>query len=258
MPSDDRLTVAISTIGARAGRIVLPDPSSEIDYLILLQRPDAAPLLFPRADLTLQPLGNLGTAASRNAAIDHARGTFLLFTDDDVTFDTGGIVRLRDVLRADPGLAIVTGLRTGRIHTARTAGYRLRHWNTARTATPEIMVRLAPIRDRGIRFDPEFGIGGRYGLGDEFVFLTDALKAGLKGRHEPVPVGHHEGASTGDRWNDPTLIQARIAVMTRVFGRAAPLARLAFALKNRHHLRDVSGGVTGFVLGRETPPERRR
>lgn len=255
MPSKGRLTVAISTIGARAGRIGLPDRAPGIDYLVLVQRPDRAPAPAPRADLGVQPLDSLGVSASRNAALDIAGGDFLLFADDDVTLDLAGVERLRAALAADPGLAIVTG-QCARARTAHGRGFRLRHWNCARFGTPEIMVRLAAIRAQSVRFDTDFGIGARHGLGEEFVFLTDALKAGLKGRHLPVRIGTHEGGSTGTDWENPANAPARLAVMSRVFGRAAPLARLGFALRNRRGLRHAPGGALGFVLGRAPgPPE---
>ncbi|MDJ0825043.1 MAG: glycosyltransferase family A protein [Rhodobacter sp.] len=253
MPNDataPRLTVAISSLGARAGQIALPPPEADITYLLLLQRPQDAPPLAPRADLTVVPLDSLGTAASRNAALDAAKTPFLLFADDDVALDIGGVKRLLDRLAAAPGLDIVTARLAGTAKRYAPRAHRLRRWNAGKTGTPEILVRLARIRARGVRFDADFGIGGRYGLGEEFVFLADALAAGLRGRFEPVTIGRHPGAGTGGDWADPALLRARIAVLARVFGRAAPLARLAYALKHRRRLAAAPGGAVGFLLGR--------
>lgn len=246
-----RLTVAISTLGERAGDIALPPPDPDICWLVLVQRPDAAPELPVRADLTVVPLETRGVAASRNAALDRAETPFLLFGDDDIAFDMGGVKRLLAVLEADPALAIVTGRRGGSAP-ARYAGqgHPLRLWNAAKTGTPEILLRLAPVRAAGVRFDAKFGLGGKYPLGDEYVFLADALKAGLKGRFEPIVLFTHEGDSTGADWADADRLRARIAVLNRVFGRAAPLMRLAFAVKNRRRLKGAPGGVRGFVRGR--------
>lgn len=255
MPNSARLTVAISTIGGRAGRIILPDPDPGITYLILLQQPDRAVALPARADLTVLPLDSLGVAASRNAALARTETEYLLFGDDDVTLDPVGMHRLWAMLRADPGLDIVTGRLSGpdRGHSASRA-HRLRHWNTGRTGTPEIMVRPERIRARGVRFDTDFGLGARYGLGDEFVFLTDALKAGLRGRFAPITVGHHPHPSTGSDWTDPTLLAARVAVLSRVFGPAAPVLRLIYAMKHRRRLREAPGGLARFIRGRPPGP----
>ncbi|WP_172300515.1 glycosyltransferase [Pseudoruegeria sp. HB172150] len=255
MPAEPRLTVAISTLGGRAGRIALPPPDPAVTYLILLQRPGEAPALPPRPDMAVRPLAAVGLSASRNAALTLAETPFLLFGDDDVALDMSGVKRLLARLEAAPELAIVTGRRAGEVPRRAAARARpLRLWNAARTATPEIMVRVAPLRARGIGFDAKFGLGGRYPLGEEYVFLADALRAGLRGRYLPVTVGRHDGPSTGADWRDPALLAARIAVMARVFGRAAPLARLVFALRNGRRLRGAPGGVAGFVLGRCPDP----
>ncbi|WP_425054018.1 glycosyltransferase [Psychromarinibacter sp. S121] len=267
MPSDPGfaagLTVAISTLGARADGIVLPPPEPSIFYDILVQRPGAASSLegpnagpdtrlgAGRDDVRVLPLQGQGVAASRNAALDAARTPYLLFGDDDVTLDLAGVRRLWAVLRDDPALAVVTGRRTGPVP-ARYAGqgHPLRLWNAAKTATPEILLRVAPVRAAGVRFDTGFGIGAPHPLGDEYVFLADALKVGLKGWFAPIVIGHHPAESTGADWSDPVLLRARMAVLRRVFGPLAGPMRLAFALKNRRRLRGAPGGVLGFALGR--------
>ena len=254
MPSDATggggLTVAISTIGARAGRITLPPADPVITYLVLLQRPGDAPALPARTDLRVVRLDSLGTATSRNAALEAAETPFLLFADDDIALDLAGVKRLRAALAADPTLDIVTGRIAGTAKHYADRPYRLRRWNAAKTGTPEIMLRLNRVRVGTIRFDPAFGVGARHGLGDEFVFLADALRSGLRGQFLPVTIGRHPGDSTGADWSDPALLRARIAVLDRVFGAAAPLWRLAFALKHARRLRRAPGGIRGFVRGR--------
>lgn len=228
------LTIAISTLGARAGGITLPAPQSFLRYLVLVQRPDEAPALPARDDLTVLALPSLGLSKSRNAALAQAKTPFLMVADDDTVLDLAGIETLLAALEAAPELAFVTGELAGRSRGGR--AYRLSRWNTGRTNSSEMLLRLAPIRAAGLGFDEGFGLGAAHGLGEEFIFLTDALKAGLRGRHLPVTVARHPDASTGERWDDPALLRARAAVMTRVFGRWAPLLRLAFALKHRRKL----------------------
>ena len=69
-------------------------------------------------------------------------------------------------------------------------------------------------------------------LGEEYVFLADALAAGLAGVHDPLPVSVHPHESSGFVWEGEAQARARALVFSRVFGRAAPLVRLAFAAKN--------------------------
>ena len=91
------------------------------------------------------------------------------------------------------------------------------------------------MRAAGVRFDEGFGVGAgtAASLGEEYVFLADALAAGLTGVHDPLPVSVHPHASSGFVWEGEAQARARALVFARVFGRAAPAVRLAFALKNR-------------------------
>ena len=50
--------------------------------------------------------------------------------------------------------------------------------------------------------------------------------------HDPLPVSVHPHESSGFVWEGEAQARARALVFSRVFGRAAPAVRLAFALKN--------------------------
>lgn len=267
------LTIAISTIGTRLTGMILPPPTPDCVVLVLAQEmsadavPDAAPDVGltgseNRADLRLIALPGRGVAASRNAALACADTDFLLFGDDDVTLNMGAVLQMRAHLAADPGQAMVVGHLSGpdrpdppRPDPPRTEPLRtgpLRPGNAGRVGTPALMIRLAPFRSRGLRFDERFGLGASYPLGEEFIFVTDALQAGLRGSWLPVLVGHHPGPSSGANWADPVALRARAAALHRVFGaRVLPYA-LGFAWRHRarlggpgklHRLR----GMTGFV-----------
>ena len=90
------------------------------------------------------------------------------------------------------------------------------------------------MRARGQRFDEGFGVGAdtEASLGEEYVFLADCLAAGLNGVHDPLPVSVHPHESSGFVWAGAAQARARALVFARVFGRAAPAVRAAFALKN--------------------------
>ena len=54
-------------------------------------------------------------------------------------------------------------------------------FNSAKAETYEIMVRIESIRNAGIKFDENFGAGADNYLGDEYIFIADSIKKGLKG-----------------------------------------------------------------------------
>lgn len=254
--ADLPITVAISALGKRLAGLPLPPPCPGLTYLVLVQKLGEARVpaaLEARADVAVRVLDTVGLSRSRNAALDLAPGALVVFADDDMTLEPEGFLRLARAFAADPALGLAAGWRSDRLPRAgrRARPHRLHHFNAGRICAPELMVRRSAIDAAGLRFDPAFGIGGRFGLGEEYVFITDALKAGLRGRSCPVAVGQHPSESTGDNWQRADLMQARIAMLTRVFGRWAPLMRLLYALRYR---RRIGGAARILAFARGQVP----
>lgn len=238
------LTIAYSTLFPRAGRIRFPDPRPGTEILVLVQgAPPVAPPLVPRPDIREIRLEGVGVARSRNAAIGHARGRFLLFADDDTTLFPEGLARMQAALRADPALALIAGrtctpdgaLRKRYARTARP----LHLFNSGRFGTVEMMIRLAPVRRNGLRFDESFGAGTANFVGDEYVFIADLLRLGLRARFLPVTVAAHPAQSSGLGVIGSGPMRARKALFRRVFGAAGPIAAAAFALRHGGRWQDL-------------------
>ena len=102
----------------------------------------------------------------------------------------------------------------------------------------------------GRRFDERFGAGAGTPafLGEEYIFVADGLAAGLRGVYLPLPVSIHPPESSGFVWEGAAAARARAAVITRVYGAAAPPMRLAFALKNRRRFASLRDAWT-FLRG---------
>lgn len=255
------LTVAFSTHGARALAL---DPNRwpaapGLDYLVLVQEAAAAPgiddhiaQMAARADVTVARLDGRGLARSRNAGLDRARGTVVLLADDDVTHPAGAFAAIRGFFRDHPGAALLVGVSLGADGAPRRPPLdtALSRWNAGRATSHEIAFRAAAVRATGVRFDERFGIGAGTPafLGEEYVFLADCLAAGLTGRHAPFAVSVHPAASTGDGWAGRGAARARAAVIARVFGPLAPLARAAFAFRNRRRFASAAD-LRAFLRG---------
>ena len=250
------LTVAISTLGARALSLRpgtwVQEPG--LDWLVLVQEPGADPRLeahleklAARPDVTVVPLADRGLSRSRNAALALARGDVLLFADDDVTHPDGAFAAIRDFFRDHPDASLLVGVSldgTGRPRRQPVGPLPLTRWNAGRTASHELAVRVAPVRAAGVRFDEGFGVGAGTPafLGEEFIFVADCLRVGLTGQHRPLPVSVPPAPSPRARGTGPAAARARAAALGRGFGRQAPLARGAYALKNARRfgsLRDL-------------------
>ena len=247
--SDADITVAISTIGAGIERLRLPEAHAGLTYLILVQQPPSQ-ITTPevnRPDVRVETLPSVGLSHSRNAAIDLCETPFLLFADDDMVLNPKGISALANQLKQDTDLALAAGWRDGAFHTYRRSKQRhaLTLFNSGRVCAPEFMVRMDKIKQSNLRFDTGFGVGTPLPTGEDYIFVTDLLKRGLKAQSFPIKTGQHIGDSTGQIWQNAALLHARRAVLSRVFGPRAPLVACAYTLR---HYRKFNGLGAAFAF----------
>ncbi len=236
------VTVCIATVGRRVLGLTQDRLPMRVGlrYHVVLQSPDAegrAHLreLARRGDIGFLEQDGRGAARSRNLALATAPGDIAVLADDDLELLVDSYPALVRAFAQEPDLGCICGMvlgAGGRLRKRLAAdGARLRLWNAARVGTPEIVLRLAEVRRLGLRFDERFGAGTDLPLGDEFVFLVDGLRAGLKGRHRSLPLAVHPHESSGMDFDGPSL-EVRRKVFARAAGRAAWVLRLGFAAKN--------------------------
>ncbi len=246
------LTIVIATLGDQVKALVLPDAAPDLDYLVCVQQDTGIrPEWTKRPDVRLMPLSSIGLSRNRNAGLAAAEGALVLFCDDDIQLCPSGIDQLRATFVSDETLALSIGWRKGTCPTkGRRAGpYALTRFNTGHACVPAIMIRRFDIIQSGITFDPDFGVGAPYPLGEDYIFVTDILSAGFKGRGFPIEVGAHPHASSGDNWRCPDLMRARQKVLKRVFGHWHAGLRIIYALKHRRRFNSPLHALH-FALGR--------
>lgn len=246
---DSDVTIAFSTLGGRAQGILRP-PQSGIRYLTLIQSPKKEQKAQRDPRDRIERLDSLGLSDSRNAAISMCETDFLLFADDDHRLDLDSILQLTGTLQEDPSLSFVVGHRARSIGPAKGGrSTKLTRWNTGRICAPELIIRVSSIRQKNVRFDTNFGIGARYPIGEDYVFVTDMLAQGCLGQAFPIITGYHDGPSTGDKWNDRIILEARKAVLKRVFRRLHLLVRLGYTMRHYKKFSDRKDAVH-FLLSR--------
>ena len=251
--SEPLLTLGYSVLGERAPAIQLPEQRADVEILVVVQGevPDGAPR---RDDVRYETLASRGVTKSRNAVLDGARGRYVLFADDDIVFHEEGVRSVLGELEAHPGLALVLatavdeGGRLRKPYPSRPV--RLTRWNSGKAATYEIMLRREAFARAGVRFDEGFGAGvDPHYLGDEYILIADAIRAGLHCRFLPVVMAVHPTVSSGAGFGTKRDALARSAIFGRVFGRTAPIARLAFVLRSPRRFRTAALSAR-FVLNR--------
>lgn len=226
-----RLTIGISALASDVPQLDLPAPNSDREIVIVVQGGSAPP--FRRPDIRVETLETTGVARSRNRVLELARTDFLLFADADSSVISDGVDSVCDYLDRNPEVGVVLCQSLDergalRKHFASRIK-RLSRWNSARAGTIELVVRCSAQQKADVWFDPKFGAGSQVQIGDEYIFITDLLAAGVVGRTLPIPVAVHPGQSSGHTMG---LLDHRVAVLDRVFGkRFAWFARLMFVVR---------------------------
>ena len=232
MSKNELLTIGYSTLANRLQGIRYLD---SFHNLVVVQNPNLESL--PAADTRIErlELHSKGVTKSRNAVIENTSTKYLLFGDDDVEFKEESIRSAITFLEENTEIAILllqavdeTGVLRKRYPTK---AHPLKITNSAKAATYEMIIRVPEIRKASVRFDENFGAGAENYLGDEYIFIADALHAGLKGMFLPLVIATHPNDSSGSFRNTKQDALVRSRIFSRVFGLWAPLMRFLFILK---------------------------
>ena len=250
MSKNELLTIGYSTLATRLPGIKYLDG---FQNLVVVQNPTSESL--PSADQKIKrvELQSKGVAKSRNAVIDNATTEYLLFGDDDIEFKEESINSAITFLEANKEISILllqavdeTGALRKRYPSQ---AHPLKLTNSAKAATYEMIIRTPDIKKASIRFDENFGAGAQNYLGDEYIFIADALRAGLKGLFLPIVIATHPTDSSGSFHNTKQDAIVRSRIFTRVFGIWGPIMRLLFILKRPSKKFGFRNSVS-FLIGR--------
>lgn len=257
MNENPRITIGYSTLASRVENIVFPTIQISHEILISIQNPDSIKYTIPPSSVQVSVVESreTGVAKSRNKAIENTSTDYLIFADDDATIHPEGLTRVVEYFEANSECDLVTGTTTNEFGVPRkrypVASQGLTLLNSAKVGTIEMAIRVASIKRFGVRFDENFGAGSANKLGDEYIFISDLLRAGGKGVFLPIAIASHQDESSGTNpagKESPEILAARAKVFTRVFGWKAPVVRAAFYLRREKSMRDVAGFLR-FVRG---------
>lgn len=250
MNKQELLTVGYSTLGKRMAAIKFLD---SVSNLVVIQNPNSDSLPATNAKIKRVELQSRGVAKSRNAVIENTTTEYLLFGDDDIEFKEESINAALEYLQSNPDISILLLQAVDETGSLRKPypkqAHRLKLRNSAKAATYEMIIRVPTIKKASIRFDENFGAGAENYLGDEYIFIADALRAGLKGYFLPIVIATHPTDSSGSFHNTKQDAIVRSRIFTRVFGMWAPIMRLLFILKPPSKKFGFQNSIS-FLIGR--------
>ncbi len=239
----------------RACNVLLPernDVSYKISQQYTSERYRYIPDELKRSDVEVSFLEGRGLSRNRNNSIRMADGDIAIIADDDVTYRDSDIDTVINVYVDNPSLDIACF----RIRTSDgDPEYKnypndialIKRAGQLNISSVEMTFRVASIRNKGLLFDERFGIGSKYlAGGEEFVFLTHALRKGLTAKYFPYYIVQHPYMSTGNRMNrnTPELVRTFGAVTYIQMGPLAVVSAFKKAFCRRKELK--SSGRSSF------------
>lgn len=241
------LTFGYSTLADRLSNIQLPDLANNPDWDVLITVQSGNADMPTPEQLAKAPTGErvkllsfsgTGVTKIRNQVLENAKGDYLIFADDDISFDEKG---LRQAIQAmeDSKLTLLLGQavdETGKLRKSYPgATQKLTKFNSGKAATYEMLVNVKAVRLSGVRFDESFGAGAeKTYLGDEYIFIADLLTNDQACSFVPVVLATHPTDSSGSGWGTTRDRKARALIFDRVFmgNRTLPyMARAAFGIR---------------------------
>lgn len=178
-----------------------------------------------------------GLSKSRNRAIELCDSDIALVSDDDVEYVENIENIIKKAFEQNPDADIITFQFLKNENELYKKNYKKeKFWHDiytlARVSSVEIAFKVDKIKNKSIIYDEIFGLGSIFPTGEEYVFLSDSLKNGLKILYLPIPILIHPDESSGGQFkNNSMLIESKGALFYRIFGIKSYFLSLIFSLK---------------------------
>jgi glycosyltransferase involved in cell wall biosynthesis len=229
------LEILISTMGKTSlsflDNIFPANRILDVNILIINQTSSYENLRSTSSAIKVINSSENGLPNSRNLALKNASGDICIIADDDIhyvndfkeiilsAFDNKTEADIITFQMMNPDGALFRDYKNIEKHTK----------DTVYTANSVVIAfRLESVKQR-VSFNPYFGLGAKFEVADEYVFLRNALKAGLTIYFEPKIILAHPNISSGQDAASNRVIYGRSALFYKYFGWKA-------YLKSAHHI----------------------
>ncbi|MCR5526107.1 MAG: glycosyltransferase family 2 protein [Lachnospiraceae bacterium] len=131
-----------------------------------------------------------GLSKSRNMALKKASSEFCIFADNDVCYVDDYEEIITRSFDENPEADIIAFFieRPERHQPIYDKVRFMERFHTMKIFSPEVAFRLDTVRKKGLCMDEAFGAGAEFSMGEENIFLFDAMRAGLKILYVPIKI----------------------------------------------------------------------
>lgn len=187
-------------------------------------------------DIDVFNFSEKGLSKSRNRNLATISEKICLITDQDILFKQGFQHSILSAFKDSPKADIIAfqmeDLSGNPLKKYKGQSFWMNQRAIMKVSSVEIAFKSASILNNNLSFDENFGLGTSFPTGEEAIFLSDALKKGLRIKYVPISIVQHPKESSGYNYmNNDSLIRAKGAMLFRIFGPKAYLISIVFALK---------------------------
>jgi glycosyltransferase involved in cell wall biosynthesis len=193
---------------------------SDINILVVNQTNETDLLTSKTKNIKVVNSFEKGLPQSRNVAIDNASEAICLIADDDVKYVENFKEIILSAFKKYEDADIIT------FQMNDDEGQLFRDYQdiakhnkeTIYTANSVVIAfRLKSVKEK-VSFNPYFGLGAKFEVADEYVFLRNSLKAGLSIYFEPKVILRHPKFSSGQDSASDRIIYGRSALYYKYYG----------------------------------------
>lgn len=237
-----RINLCISTMNERINNIFenIENISEDINVVVCHQITDNIKLdiLDYNDKINILSMNDKGLSKNRNCFLDANLSGICVVCDDDVKYVDNFEQNIKEAYKEFPDADIITFqvlTPDGEYYKKYSNKPFVHNKKTiARVSSVEITYKIDSVKKANVRFDEYFGLGSKYKTSEEFIFLSDCLKKGLKAVYYPLPICIHPIESSGKIFSKD-ILTARGAVFYRVFGNFSYIISILYAIK-KHNL----------------------
>jgi len=165
-----------------------------------------------------------GLSKSRNLALKNATKKLLIFTDDDVVFQQKfekKIIKSFNSYEEHDGFRFQYLNSQGNLAKkySRVFEPKLTKLEILNTSSVELVFKRENLEKESLQFDENFGLGTKFFMGEEAIFVSDGIKKGLKIGFVPEELLSHSQPSTGHKTPISDVYFVQSAVFYRIFGK---------------------------------------
>ena len=210
-----------------------------------------------------------GLSNSRNMAINNAFNDICILCDNDVEYLPGYEEKILTAFdeHKDADVIVFFIKRPERQTPNYDSVRQMDYFSVLKIFSPEIAFRTASVKD--VPFDPLFGAGAKYPMGEENIFLYDCLKKGKKIIYVPIQIATlREEESTWFKGYDKAFFIARGANYAAMSAWFSHVLIWQFALRKKslygmnltmkEALATMYRGRREYLRSRKTKPDERK